>query len=221
MDRRKALRTMERLPLSSNKSNLLRLEEELVFARDGLELLDEKKEALMPHISLLSSKAERVRMRMNAALSDAYRHLRDAVRSQGRPACERASMAPRLDAVLTILEKSFMGVALPVVRLTLGDFLPPYGFQGTAAAMDAVALTIRQALAAITELAEIEVGLLRLETEIKKTIKRINALENIYIPIYEATIKHIEESLEEKEREFLFQLKRQKRRREEAGHEHI
>ena len=36
---------------------------------------------------------------------------------------------------------------------------------------------------------------------------------------YQATIKHIEESLEEKEREFLFQLKRQKRRREEAEHD--
>lgn len=212
---------MERLPLSTNKSNLLRLKEELVFARDGLELLDEKKEALMPHISSLAGKAERVRTQMHAALSDAYGHLRDAVRAQGRVACDRASLAPRLDAMLEIREKSFMGVALPVVRLTLPDFLPPYGFQGTVAAMDALARTIWHSLEVITELAEIEVGLLRLEMEIKKTIKRINALENIYIPVYEATIKHMEESLEEKEREFLFQLKRQKRRREEVEYGHI
>ena len=85
--------------------------------------------------------------------------------------------------------------------------------------MDSVAKTIHRSLEVIAELAEIEVGLFRLVTEIKKTIKRINALENIYVPLYEATIKHIEESLEEKEREFLFQLKRQKGRREEAEHE--
>ena len=212
---------MERLPLSANKSNLLRLKEELVFARDGLELLDEKKEALMPHITSLAGKAERVRAQMNAVLSQAYGHLRDAVRAQGRMACERASLAPRLDAVLDIREKSFMGVALPVVRLTLPDFLPPYGFHGTTMAMDDLAKTIWQSLEVITELAEIEVSLLRLEMEIKKTIKRINALENIYVPAYEATIKHIEDSLEEKDREFLFQLKRQKRRREEAQHEPI
>lgn len=42
---------MERLPLSVNKSNLLRLKEELFFAREGLGLLDEKKEALMWHTS--------------------------------------------------------------------------------------------------------------------------------------------------------------------------
>ena len=64
--------------------------------------------------------------------------------------------------------------------------------------MDDLAKTIWQSLEVITELAEIEVSLLRLEMEIKKTIKRINALENIYIPEYEATIKHIEESLERK-----------------------
>ena len=89
---------------------------------DGLELMDEKKEALIPHITSLAGKAERVRAQMNAVLKEAYGHLRDAVRAQGRLACERAALAPRLDAVLDIREKSFMGVALPVVRLTLPDF---------------------------------------------------------------------------------------------------
>lgn len=212
---------MERLPLSVNKSNLLRLREELVFARDGLELLDEKKQALMAHISSLASKAERVRTKMHQALAEAYSHLRDAITAQGRMACERASLAAALVEVVEIREKSFMGVALPVVRLNLPGFLPRYGFQGTGVAMDLLARTIHRNLETIAELAEIEVGLFRLLTEIKKTIKRINALESIYIPLYGATIKHIEESLEEKEREFLFHLKRQKNRREEADHGHV
>ncbi len=175
----------------------------------------------MAHISSLASKAERVRAKMHKALSEAYSHLREAVMAQGRIACERASLAAALGEVLEIREKSFMGVALPVVRLNLPDFLPRYGFQGTGVAMDALGRTIHQNLEVIAELAEIEVGLFRLVTEIKKTIKRINALENIYIPVYGATIKHIEESLEEKEREFLFQLKRQKSRREEADHGNV
>ena len=209
---------MERLPLSVNKSNLLRLKEELVFASDGLELLDEKKEALMAHISSLASKAERVRAKLHAALSETYGHLRDAILAQGRVVCERASLAAALGEDLDIRERSFMGVALPVVRLHIPEFLPRFGFQGTGVAMDALARTMHQNLEVIAELAEIEVGLFRLVAEIKKTIKRINALENIYIPVYGATIKHIEASLEEKEREFLFQLKRQKGRREEADH---
>lgn len=210
---------MERLPLSVNKSNLLRLKEEFTFASDGLELLDEKKEALMVHISVLSSKAERVRTRLGEALKETYRHLHEALLMHGRLACERASLAVKAGEEVEVREKSFMGVALPVVRISLPKLLPSYGFLETGLSMDAVRESIHQGLQIIAELAEIEVGLFRLVTEIKKTIKRINALENIYIPLYQATIKHIEESLEEKEREFLFQLKRQKRRREEAEHD--
>jgi len=212
---------LERLPLSVNKSNLLRLKEELVFASDGLELLNEKKEALMARISSLAGKAERVRARMQKALQEAYRHLRHAIMEHGRVGCERASLAAALGEVLEIREKSFMGVALPVVRLNLPRFLPRYGFLGTGMAVDSLAQTVYQSLEVITELAEIEVGLFRLVAEIKKTIKRINALENIYIPLYQATVKHIEESLEEKEREFLFQLKRQKSRQEEVDHGNV
>jgi V/A-type H+/Na+-transporting ATPase subunit D len=204
---------VERLPLSANKSNLLRLEEELAFARDGLELLDEKKQALMTHIDSLSTKAERVRTHMSQDLETAYGHLQEAVVTHGRPACERAALATRAGEEVAVREKSFMGVALPVVRINLPNLLPAYGFLDTGASMDAVAKSIRHSLETIAELAEIEVGLFRLVAEIKRTIKRINALENIYIPLYEATIKHIEGSLEEKEREFLFQLKRQKARR--------
>jgi V/A-type H+-transporting ATPase subunit D len=210
---------VERLPLSVNKSNLLRLKEEFTFASDGLELLDEKKEALMVHISVLSSKAERVRTRLGEALKETYRHLHEALLMHGRLACERASLAVKAGEEVEVREKSFMGVALPVVRISLPKLLPSYGFLETGLSMDAVRESIHQGLQIIAELAEIEVGLFRLVTEIKKTIKRINALENIYIPLYQATIKHIEESLEEKEREFLFQLKRQKRRREEAEHD--
>ncbi len=205
---------MERLPLSVNKSNLLRLEEELSFAKGGLELLDEKKEALMTRIISLSTRAEGVRAGLNERLKEAYGHLREAILTHGRLACERASLAGKANEEIEVREKSFMGVSLPVVRISLPALLPSFGFQETGPSMDCVVRAIHESMNAVAELAEIEVGLFRLVTEIQRTIKRINALENIYVPLYEATIKHIEECLEEKEREFLFQLKRRKSRRE-------
>lgn len=209
---------MDRLPLSANKSNLLRLREELSFASDGMNLLDEKKEALLSHISALSTKSERVRDSVNQALQETYQHHREALLMAGRLACERAALAARADETVEVIEKSFMGVALPILQISIPAYRPSYGFLETDFSMDAAASSVHRSLEIIVELAEIEVGLFRLVMEIKKTLKRINALENIYIPLYHATIKHIEESLEEKEREFLFQLKRQKRRREEAEH---
>ncbi len=209
---------MERLPVSINKGNLLRLKEERSFARDGLELLEEKKEALMSHIRSLSSKAERLRAKMNRELEEAYGYLRQSMILHGRSACERVSLACRASEEIEIKEKSFMGVALPLMHISLPERIPSHGIIGVGVSMDAVAQTIHRALEVVAELAEVEVGLFRLVTEIRKTIRRVNALENIYIPLYEATIKHIEENLEEKEREFLFQLKRQKGGREEVVH---
>lgn len=209
---------MDRLPLSANKSNLFRLREELSFASDGKNLLDEKKAALMSHIRTLSTKSEQVRARVNQALQETYRHHRETLLTVGRLACERAAPAARADEDVSLIEKSFMGVTLPLLQISIPAYRPAYGFLETDFSMDAAALSVHRSLEIIVELAEIEVSLFRLFMEIKKTIKRINALENIYIPLYRATIKHIEESLEEKEREFLFQLKQQKRRREEAEH---
>ena len=62
----------------------------------------------------------------------------------------------------------------------------------------------------LVELAEIETTLWRLATELKKVQRRFNALDNLLIPQYEETVKYIEYTLEEKEREILFQLKRVK-----------
>jgi len=212
---------MERLPVSATKNNLQRLREELAFATAGWELLEEKKEVLLSHIGLLQTKARQVRTRLEAQLAAAYSRLAEAVIEAGPLACARAALAVRTDEEVEVHEKSFMGVPLPLVRLSLPPLTPPYGFLGTSPAMDETIRTLRQGLEALAELAELEVSLCRLLAEVHKTVKRLNALENIYIPRYQATIKYITETLEEKEREFLFQLKRQKRRRQEQQHESL
>ena len=57
------------------------------------------------------------------------------------------------------------------------------------------------------ELAEVENSVYRLATAVNKTQKRANALKNIIIPRYTATVKYITDSLEEKEREDFSRLK--------------
>ena len=59
-------------------------------------------------------------------------------------------------------------------------------------------------------LAEVENAVFRLAEEIRKTSKRANALDKIQIPKYSELTKWIEDSLEEKEREDFFRLKRVK-----------
>ena len=57
---------------------------------------------------------------------------------------------------------------------------------------------------------EVEVSVWRLAAEIRKTQRRVNALENIFIPEYEGTVKAIEEILEESDREEFIRKKKVK-----------
>ncbi len=201
---------MERLPIPATKSNAIRLKDELSLAEDGRQLLDQKKDILINHINLLAGRADRVRKELNEALMASYEQLKLSLIESGRSRVEAAGLAVDARVNVTIRERSLMGVVLPLVNIEKPSFRPEYSLTDTTRQMDKVRQIILSATETIAELAEVEVGLSRLMEETKRTLKRINALTYIYIPIYEATLKSIEERLEEKERESLFQLKRVK-----------
>jgi V/A-type H+-transporting ATPase subunit D len=196
------------MEMPATRSNLIRLKDELLFARDGLELMDQKKEILVRQISSLAARAERVRAEMNQRLREAYDQLQEAVIQHGAAAVESAGLGLKAGEQLQLREKSLMGVVLPQVHIQLPLFKPGYGFCATGKSMDATAAAIHRAMEVTGELAEVEVSIERLLAELKKTLKRINVLARIYVPRYQTTIKAIELSLEEKEREALFRLKR-------------
>ena len=94
-----------------------------------------------------------------------------------------------------------------------GDQRPRISFGGTVSALDECQAAVREALGSIAELAEVEAILWRLAEELKRTIRRTNALNYMIIPTYQETIHYLEGALEEREREGLFHLKRVKARK--------
>jgi len=55
-------------------------------------------------------------------------------------------------------------------------------------------------------LASLEVSVRRIARELKKTQRRVNALERIFIPNFEDTIRFIQDNLEEQDREEIFRM---------------
>ena len=110
-----------------------------------------------------------------------------------------------------------MGVELPVV--TLDDTQPDmyYGLNATNSSLDEAYLSFLEVKKMTAQLAEIENNVYRLADAIKKTQKRANALNNIMIPQFTATIKYITEALEEKEREDFSRLKVIKNQKEQQS----
>jgi V/A-type H+-transporting ATPase subunit D len=86
-----------------------------------------------------------------------------------------------------------------------------YSITGVSSRVDAAAEKFEEIIDVIIESADIETRLRRLGEELRKTNRRVNALENIVIPDYDEQIKFIQMSLEERAREDIFRLKKVKK----------
>lgn len=65
----------------------------------------------------------------------------------------------------------------------------------------------------LTDMASIRTIVWRLAREVKKTQRRVNALDKMVIPQSQETVRYIESVLEERERENVFVLKALKNRK--------
>jgi len=70
---------------------------------------------------------------------------------------------------------------------------------------------------ALLEVAGTEITLRKIGEEIKKTTRRVNALEQVVIPRIRGEIRYIRDVLEQRAREDVFRLKRIKRKLEGAA----
>jgi len=113
---------------------------------------------------------------------------------------------------MRVTPRSVMGVVVPTVRYTVPDRRPLYGFGDSSVVLDQATQAWGEALALIGELAEKVTAVWRLALELRRTQRRVNALENVFIPAYEETLAYIRDTLEEKDREDLFRMKRAKER---------
>jgi len=198
---------MPREKTAPTRSNLLRLRERLEFAREGHDLLEQKRDVLVTEVMHLISDAEDIEQRAYSQLEQAFATLRKANITMGLEAVYRASLASERLAEVDVKEKSVMGVVVPIITYEGREHPMEYGLLGTCTALDESRKEFKAALALLAEMAEIVVSLMRLADETQKTQRRVNALENIFIPDYEKTIKHIEDTLDEREREDLYAMR--------------
>jgi len=201
---------MARLKVAPTRSSLLRVKRELEMAHEGYSLLDRKREVLTMNLMRMAHDAEEVQQQVEQLLSAAYAALRIANLTMGREMVEWASLATEAKTQVRILLRSVMGVVVPTVELESEPPALPFGLGDTTASLDEALICFRKVLEHLPTLAETVSSVWRLATELQKTQRRVNALEHLFIPQYDETVKYIEEALEEKDREEHFRLKRVK-----------
>jgi len=211
---------MRRPEIAATKSNLLRLKERFGFVKSGHALLDQKREVLLEELMEMYRDARQLRREMAAALAAVYRGVHDGLLAGGRLDLEAAAVAANGALRLRARERSVMGVIVPLLELEAAPLAGPLASPGRGPVATAqTRRRVRELLPAVVRLAEAEVTCRRLAAELQKTQRKVNALENIFIPDYRDTIRFIESALEEKEREGLFHMKRLKSRRQTDGSE--
>ncbi len=199
---------MQRLPVAPTKSNLIRLRDELVFAREGKELLTQKREVLVAELLRLHDDAVKVREELDALLAAAYRVFSEAVMLDGFDTLQRLACGAPQQPEVKVHERSIMGVVVPIVeRISRLLWRPATGLGGASVAADRAGRAFHEVVDKLLEVAEIETAIYRLAMETRKTLRRERALENQFIPQYSATVKFIQENLEEREREGFYQMK--------------
>jgi V/A-type H+-transporting ATPase subunit D len=118
----------------------------------------------------------------------------------------------------SLSEKRVMaaGMSLPSLDITLPDVELKYMPSLSAAECDEVTQEFSRLLKIITELAAMRTTVWVLARELKRTQRRVNALEKMVIPQAKETKAFIESAIEEKERDSFFSSKLLKKRAQNA-----
>lgn len=198
---------MARYEVAPTRTNLLNLRRDLEFAYQGYELLEQKREILVVELKGLTARAVEAQKKVDEELAKAFSALKEAQLVRGSSGISFAARAVNVQTDISLRERRIMGIGIPIVSVSLKDNAPYYGPQATSVWTDEAVVRFKNAIAAIGRLAETRISLVRLAREIQKTVRRVNALEMVFIPDYEETVNYIEDSLEEAEREAFFVLK--------------
>ena len=194
--------------------NLITRKSQIKLAQQGAELLKNKRDALIQEFFGLVKPLVALRKELSQKFSDAEWKLFSALVFDGPETVSSAAMACRRDVVVGIETKNLWGIRVAELQktsLTRNSLTRGYAVTGTSARIDQAASAFEELLSHILEVTPIEIKLKKLGEEIKKTSRRVNALEQRLIPRLTSEKRYIQQILEEREREDVFRLKRIKK----------
>ena len=200
---------------SPSRMNLLLLKEQAEAARGALDLLRNKREALVRELFAIAEQAVVTRDAFSETLQRATWALSVALGLDGRAGVESAAFAARREIPVSFAERNFWGVRFPDVRwrgIVRSADARGYALPGVSSATGAAAREFERTLEAVLKVVAVETRFKKIGAEIGKSTRRINVLNEVILPGLRARMRAILLALEERERENVFRMKRFKGR---------
>ena len=191
------------LRVNPTRMELTRIKKRLVTATRGHKLLKDKRDEMVRQFILIIRENYTLRQEVEQELSGALKDFAMARAVMDPQALEEAVLYPARQAQLELGTKNILSVHVPTIQVneaSLEKTVQAYGFAETSSQLDGAIATLADLLPKMVRLAEIEKTCDMLADEIEKTRRRVNALEYVMIPQFEATIREISMKLEENER---------------------
>lgn len=203
---------MAKLNIAPTKSNLLAMKEQLAISVNGYDLLEQKRELLVQELMHMVDKVKLLEKEIDDAVKQAYPAFRRMLMADGSDQIRRIAHNVHYDFEMREKQVVIGGMSFSTIDVKLPKRRLFYTMIGTYANTDDVINKFFRLISLLTQMASIRTIVWRLAEEVKKTQRRVNSLDKMVIPQTLETMKYIENSLEEKERENVFVLKALKRR---------
>ena len=195
---------MAREQIAPTKSNLLKVKERLNTALEGYDLLEQKRKILVMELMQKVEQVKLLEKDLDLRIASAYPTLKRLLLTVGRERADNLSKYIRYQYELTENRVVIAGMNLLGMEIRLPQVKLKYSLANSFAECDETVLEFFRLLKVLTELAAVRTIAWRLAREVRKTQRRVNALEKMVIPTARETKVFIESALEEREREAFF-----------------
>jgi V/A-type H+-transporting ATPase subunit D len=198
---------------SPTRMNLLARRSQLTLAVRGVDLLQKKRDALVKEFFAFVHETLDARRQLNQAAREAHRALILAKSFDGPKTVETLSLSVPVISDVEVQVENIWGTRVPrsTVNWSREATVSPVGL---GARTVAARVAFRNYSQALVRVANSEAKLRRIGEEIKKTARRVNALNQAVIPGIRSQIRYISQVLDQQEQEDFFRLKRIKKKLE-------
>lgn len=183
------------------RSQLLRLREDLRTARDGRELLDRKREAILRALTDAIARRNAVYTDLVERLRTARSQLRLAQLHLGRGAIDAAALAQPPAPPFEVAESSVVGIRVPHFERAPLVFHPHYAPSSGSPLLDEAGAAWTRVVTVVIKFAEADITVRRLKDALARTARRLNALDRDIIPAMRSDLRVLTATLEEDERD--------------------
>lgn len=194
--------------ISPTRMALLGAKAQQRLASSGVDLLKRKRDALIGEFFTVVHIALRAREALNSISREAYLALFTAKAWDSPAAVESLSLARPAELQVDIQVESVYGVKVPKIQLPEMKQSSAFSPIAVGGRTMTAANEFQRVMEAIINVAATETKLRRIGEEIKKTSRRVNALEQVVIPGIIEDIRFIRGALDQREREESFRLKK-------------